>query len=289
MSGNVYAPAVVKLSGTVVDFGTMRQNTGNATGSLSLTNNNTGALTDSLVTAAGPMPTGITATTPGALASQQTGSIGFTLSTTTAGVVSGSGSLSFASHDSELSDLSLGSQGVTFEGTVTQLAEAALSKLSGSGTMTGGGTSYILDLGSFASGATGSADVGVMNTNSGLDFSELLGGSFAQSNGSGFTFTGSDLSGLVGGAPAVLGDIVGFDAAGLSNGLYSETVTFDGFSHYEGLTDQSLSPISVTIDATVTGGTGAVPEPSTWAMMLLGFSGLGLLARRHRRTAAGAA
>jgi hypothetical protein len=32
-------------------------------------------------------------------------------------------------------------------------------------------------------------------------------------------------------------------------------------------------------------GPAAVPEPSTWAMMLLGFAGLGLAGWRHRRTA----
>ena len=32
-----------------------------------------------------------------------------------------------------------------------------------------------------------------------------------------------------------------------------------------------------------------VPEPSTWAMMLVGFTGLGLLARRRRQPAATAA
>jgi hypothetical protein len=31
------------------------------------------------------------------------------------------------------------------------------------------------------------------------------------------------------------------------------------------------------------GGTGGVPEPSTWAMMLLGFGGMGLAMRRRRR------
>lgn len=33
-------------------------------------------------------------------------------------------------------------------------------------------------------------------------------------------------------------------------------------------------------------GTGAVPEPGTWAMMLLGFSGIGYSIRRRRRSAA---
>ena len=34
---------------------------------------------------------------------------------------------------------------------------------------------------------------------------------------------------------------------------------------------------------------GGVPEPSTWAMMLVGFGGLGWLARRSGRTTAGLA
>jgi hypothetical protein len=38
----------------------------------------------------------------------------------------------------------------------------------------------------------------------------------------------------------------------------------------------------------VISGGGGVPEPSTWAMMLLGFAGLGLLAHRRRTKATGA-
>jgi hypothetical protein len=36
-------------------------------------------------------------------------------------------------------------------------------------------------------------------------------------------------------------------------------------------------------------GSLAVPEPSTWAMLLLGFAGLGLVAVRRRRTPLAAA
>ncbi|WP_291607569.1 PEPxxWA-CTERM sorting domain-containing protein [Bradyrhizobium sp.] len=32
-----------------------------------------------------------------------------------------------------------------------------------------------------------------------------------------------------------------------------------------------------------------MPEPSTWAMMILGFAGLGLVAYRRRKIALGAA
>ncbi len=36
-------------------------------------------------------------------------------------------------------------------------------------------------------------------------------------------------------------------------------------------------------------GTAAAPEPSTWAMMLLGFAGLGFVGYRQRQKLAGAA
>jgi hypothetical protein len=38
-----------------------------------------------------------------------------------------------------------------------------------------------------------------------------------------------------------------------------------------------------------TGPIGAVPEPSTWAMMILGFAGVGFMTYRRRRNAALAA
>ena len=73
VSSKVYAPAVANLSGTVVNFGAVRQNTGNASKSLTLTNGATGALTDSLVTTGlTGQPAGVTAPTlPGTLAQGQ--------------------------------------------------------------------------------------------------------------------------------------------------------------------------------------------------------------------------
>ncbi len=55
---------------------------------------------------------------------------------------------------------------------------------------------------------------------------------------------------------------------------------------------------TVTLDATVAGNSGVffddvsvagVPEPATWAMMMIGFGGMGALLRTRRRTAALAA
>ena len=42
----------------------------------------------------------------------------------------------------------------------------------------------------------------------------------------------------------------------------------------------SLTGISATVDFTA--ATAAVPEPAGWAMMLVGFGGLGAMVRRHR-------
>jgi PEP-CTERM motif len=68
------------------------------------------------------------------------------------------------------------------------------------------------------------------------------------------------------------------------------TVTGGGFHNV---------PVSLIIDATQSGGPGkvisvsgsdsAIPEPSTWAMMLLGFAGLGFAGYRASRRAATAA
>jgi hypothetical protein len=68
-------------------------------------------------------------------------------------------------------------------------------------------------------------------------------------------------------------------ASGLQNGLPEELITevnIIGASFSFPFTDLSLTS-SVTT---------AVPEPSTWAMMILGFLGLGFMAdRRKQRTA----
>jgi len=287
VSQNVYAIAVASVSPATIDFGVVRQGASSPTGSVGVTNTASGALTDSLVTTVGTLPTGVAATTStGALAAGASGTVGFALNTATAGTVSGTGSLNFTSHDGELTDVALLSKSVSFSGTVTQLAAAALFKSTGAGIFSGSGTSYTLNLGSLASGSGSyGTNLGVSNTNGGFAFSELLGGSFAQLAGTGYSFTGASFAGLVGGT-SLTGDLLSFDTTGLIAGTYSKMVTLDGFSRYAGLSDFNLSPITLTISAQVTGGAiGGVPEPANWAMMLTGFGMIGVITRR-RRTAA---
>ena len=48
----------------------------------------------------------------------------------------------------------------------------------------------------------------------------------------------------------------------------------------------ALPPVALLADVSLTGDIpGSVPEPATWAMMGMGFAGLGLVAYRRRRKA----
>ena len=55
--------------------------------------------------------------------------------------------------------------------------------------------------------------------------------------------------------------------------------TFDG----TGLADARTRPTRVRIDFTGDVTAPAVPEPASWALMIVGFGGIGLIARRRRR------
>jgi PEP-CTERM motif len=281
--GNVYAAAVASVSPTTVNFGVVRQGAASPTGNVGVTNTASGALTDSLVTSTSGMPVGVSATSPAALAAGQSGNVSFALNTATAGVVSGSGLLNFKSTNGEMADLTLASQSVAFSGTVTELASGTIFKNAGLGVLAGGGNAFTLDLGSLAanSGAF-TTDLGVTNLVVPSAFAELLGGSFTQGAGTGFSFAGNSFSGLVGGT-SNLGNLLSFDTTGLANGTYTKQVTFNGFSAFTGLNNFNLTPINVNITAQVTGNVGgAVPEPATWMMMLFGFGLIGGSVRRNR-------
>jgi PEP-CTERM motif len=83
----------------------------------------------------------------------------------------------------------------------------------------------------------------------------------------GFTLTGADLVGL--GATGT-----GDETSPLGN----ELVTITGLAPFTTATFSSTRNAFEFSLATPTGITGGTPEPSTWAMMMLGFAGLGYAA-----------
>jgi len=71
-----------------------------------------------------------------------------------------------------------------------------------------------------------------------------------------------------------------------------QTIKYDGGSFKLAIDDiylysiDSKDPITGRVFDVNAAPVAAVPEPSTWAMMLLGFSGLGFMTYRHKRAVA---
>ena len=138
--------------------------------------------------------------------------------------------------------------------------------------------SFDWDLGQFNHGAN-SALITLTNLSNGQTFSynpfapgndntlafDVVTGSYSQQNSFRFNWANS------------FNPLFGFDAS--QNGSYSVNLsTFLG-----GQTQYSLSAIAQFGGGAST--SGAVPEPATWAMMLLGFGAMGVALRRQKPSA----
>jgi len=280
VSARVYAPAEAYLSTSTVDFGTVRKGSA-ATAVLTIANLANGAITDALVPTFGTTPGNISIiSTPGFLAGGQSGGAVFGLNAAAPGYVGGVTTIGFTSHNAEMADLLLGSKTIGFTGIVTDPAIAELTKAGGAGIFAGADGIYTLDLGTLArSSGTVGTEFAVLNAIFSSAFAETLGGSFTLSGDGGFSFLGDPFSGLAGGQ-SDFGNWLRFDTSRI--GSYQGLLTFNGFSHFDGLDDLALRPIQVTINAAV------VPEPASWAMMIAGFGAIGTAfrtrphCRRHK-------
>ncbi len=78
--------------------------------------------------------------------------------------------------------------------------------------------------------------------------------------------TRNTFSGFVGGAGAIA----------------AQATTFGGGTRFLNYTTGSITPVTPVLSEPPPSDPPAAPEPSTWVMMLLGFIGLGLAAKRRR-------
>ena len=248
LNGKVYAPAVPQVP-TSLDFGIVHVGASD-TQSLSVANAATGALTDVLV-GNGGVVTGAGFSTSGNLGAGVTagasGSLTFSLATSSAGVFTGSAPVALASHDADLADQALSVTPVALTGTVDNYATAAVVEVSGSAPLQQSGSAYSLDLGQVALGASAATVVlGVENTASGV--ADVLNGTITES-GSGITVSGlPSFSGLVAGDTAGGLDVT-LDTA--QTGVFTEQVTLSASGSNASLYSGALAPEVVTITGTV--------------------------------------
>jgi hypothetical protein len=284
VNGNVYAPAVALLNTPAVNFGTVRVGDVVAARNLSVSNTNSGALTDtlraSLAGGAAPFTTSGTATGVAA-GSTNASSLSVALNTATAGVFNSSRLVTFTSQNPEMADLALGTANVALSATVNNLAASALAKSGGVGTLSGGLLSYTLNLGSVVAGQSGGvATLSLSNTASGP--ADALAGSFslgALQPGDPFALGGfSNFAGLAAGN--TLGGLT-VSFGGLVEGSFDRVLVLNRLSTNGSGPDLNLAAVELRLQGTVT----AVPEPGTWALWLAGLAVLGGLARRRARAA----
>jgi hypothetical protein len=286
VTGHVYTPAAAQVTTTVVDFGIVHRGDTVAERGVSVTNSApVSAANDTLRAAFGAAPTGFTGggTITGlAAGATDATSLRIGLNTAAAGVFAGAASASFASHDSELADLALGSATIALKGQVNNFAEASLAK-TGAGTLTHLGNTYTLDFGTLMLGA-GAQATSLSVLNSAIGPADLLSGAFDLSGtGPGFTLSGfGSFANLVAGA--------GFDGFGVrfddaAQGAFLATLVLhasgSNASGYVGGLDDTFLVLRGDVAFAA-----AVPEPETYVLMLAGLLVVARIANRRRQRSA---
>jgi len=103
---------------------------------------------------------------------------------------------------------------------------------------------------------------------------DLSPNNFGAASFNGAVFTDLTQSNIIGASLDASSNLAGFDASRLTFSSNSVSFNFQGLSEFP----QSLVRANVQFG----GAVGAVPEPATWAMILVGFGGIGIAARSRR-------
>ena len=290
ITANVYRYATSDTTAQVVNFGTIHTgDTGFATQNVSVANTATtvgdGTYNETLKVSLASNNNATVNGSIGSLVSGSTDSTSLSVNlapvSITAGIQSGTATLAFTSNDKTgLGDTSMGAKTLQLTGTVNDYAKPTFTAGT-SGSLTKiSETSYTLNLGSFtlASG-TQSATINLTNEQVSL-FQDSLNGTFNLADMNGFTLAGSDPSALVSGSS--LGLTISFDMSSITtSGSYSGILHLTNIASVNASGTYALASGVSQIDVNLE--LMAVPEPSTYAMVIGGFGVLVSLQRMRRR------
>ncbi len=255
-NGKVYAPAQSGIAVSGIGFGVLH--VGQVVSqNIVVPNIGKGALVDlltggwgafsSIFSGSGNLGTGIAAGAAGQLT--------VNVNTSTSGFFSGSGALNFASHDSDLTDLNLNLNALSFNATVDNYAAGAFQKLAGNGTLTGSGTNYTLALGSVVIGNAGlSAQIGALNGATGT--ADLLSGAVTASGDAAFNVTGLKSFSNISAGQFAEAPVITFSTSTI--GAFQEKIVLSGNgSNFSGY-NAAVQSVTLTVTGTVT------PLPAVW-------------------------
>jgi hypothetical protein len=286
LTGNVYTTAVANVAPTTVSFGIVHVGDAVGTQALTVTNAAAGALNDVLTggfaSVTGPF-TGSGSLSGLAAGSTDSSTLQLGMNTSTAGTYSGTATLGLLSHDGVLSDVAAvnGSTEVDLSGQVNYHATPTF-ELSGSGntgTLTGSGEAFTLNLGTVRSGETLTDLIEFLNGAPGQ--ADALGGSFTDAGTAPeLTLEGfNPVSGLLDGQ-GITGEAE-LNTLGLTAGTsFTDVLSFAGTgSNASGFSEDLTA--SLTITGEIGSSTTPVPEPDT-LLLWLSAGGLLILLRRVR-------
>jgi hypothetical protein len=204
------------------------------------------------------------------------------MNTQLAGHFIGSAAFTYASHNQAMSDLALGTQTVGLTGTVNNLADAVFANVGVFGSLSGSGSSYLLDFGTLGLSQTGdvlSTRLGVRNA--ALGAADNLSGTFVIDAAGVFTLTGFDAFANLLAGELLAGLTIDIATAGLGTGTYLGDLVFNSFSTFAGLTDVTLDPINLAFRfSIVDDSTKSVAEPPVLALYVPGLIALIVIRRR---------
>ena len=280
VNGKIYTPAQAQIGNTAINFGIVH--VGDSVGPIALNVSNVApatALNDTLRASFGAVsgPFSGTGSIAGLVVGGTDGaSMKIGLDTSSAGLFDGSGSISLASHNDDMTDLVLSPASLILSAQVNNYANPVFVKTGGAGSLSGSGDTFTLDLGDLILGSgVSTASLGVLNDVFGP--ADLVDGTFNLSGVDDFTLSGFvPFSGL-GAGDLFAGLLASFAANSL--GSFDDTIVLNALAYNASGYEQTLS-VTLLLHADVL-QQAAVPEPPVIVLLAAAFALLGYTLRRR--------